>query len=50
VQCESISLTRDIPALLSWLIKPFVTGVPRESLEFTLGHTRAALLRQSPQP
>jgi hypothetical protein len=43
VQCESISLTRSIPALFAWLIKPFVTGVPRESLEFTLGKTRDAL-------
>jgi hypothetical protein len=47
VQCESISLTRDIPVLLSWLIKPFVTGVPRESLEFTLGATRSALMPKS---
>jgi hypothetical protein len=44
VECESISLTRDIPALLSWLIKPFVTGIPKESLQMTMGSTRSALL------
>ncbi|MBI2220007.1 MAG: hypothetical protein HYU53_02225 [Acidobacteria bacterium] len=37
VQCESISLSRDIPFGLGWIIGPFVTGVPRESLQFTLG-------------
>ncbi|HUU15081.1 MAG TPA: hypothetical protein VM182_15440 [Terriglobia bacterium] len=44
VECESISLTRDIPTLLTWLIKPFVTGIPRESLLMTMGSTRSALL------
>ncbi|MBI1940411.1 MAG: hypothetical protein HYS33_02760 [Acidobacteria bacterium] len=44
VECESISLTRDIPMLLNWLIKPFVTGIPRESLQMTMGSTRSALL------
>jgi hypothetical protein len=43
LQCESISLTRSIPLGLAWLIGPFVTSVPRESLEFTLEATRRAL-------
>jgi hypothetical protein len=43
VECESISLTRDIPTGLGWLIKPFVTSIPRESLQMTMGSTRAAL-------
>ena len=43
VQCESISLSRDIPFGLGWLIGPFVTDVPRESLEFTLGAIRRRL-------
>ena len=43
VQCESLSLSRDIPPGLGWLIGPFVTSVPRDSLEFTLGAMRAAL-------
>lgn len=40
VQCESISLSRGIPFGLGWMIGPFVTGIPRESLEFTLGRIR----------
>ena len=43
VQCESISLSRDIPFGLGWLIGPFVTDVPRETLEFTLGTIRKRL-------
>jgi hypothetical protein len=45
VQCEAISLTRDIPTGLSWLIAPFIESIPRESLEFTLLSTRSAVLR-----
>jgi hypothetical protein len=44
VQCEAISLSRDIPAGLGWLISPFIESIPRESLEFTLRSTRAAVL------
>ena len=47
VQCESISLSRDIPFGLRWLVGPFVTDVPRESLEFTLGAMRKALAKSS---
>lgn len=43
VQCETVSLSRDIPIGLGWLIGPFVTGIPRESLEFTLGAMRDAV-------
>jgi len=43
VECESISLTRDIPTGLGWLIKPFVTSIPKESLEMTMTATRTAL-------
>jgi hypothetical protein len=44
VECESISLTRDIPWLLKWLIGPFVTDIPKESLLMTMGATRSAVL------
>jgi len=44
VQLEAISLSRDIPAALAWLIGPFVNRFPKESLEFTLGRTREALV------
>jgi hypothetical protein len=43
VQCEAISLTRDIPAGLTWVVGPFVNDIPRESLQFTLSATRAAV-------
>jgi len=43
VEVESISLTRDIPAGFGWLIRPFVTSIPRESLVMTLGSTRSAV-------
>jgi hypothetical protein len=46
VQCETVSLSRDIPTGLGWLVGPFVTSIPRESLEFTLQAMRLAL---SPQ-
>jgi len=44
VECEAVSLTRDIPTGLGWLIKPFITSIPRESLQMTLGSTRAGVL------
>lgn len=40
VECEAVSLTRDIPAGLSWLISPIVRNLPRESLIATLTSTR----------
>lgn len=43
VECEAISLTRDIPTGLGWMIGPFVNSIPRESLQFTLDATRKAL-------
>jgi hypothetical protein len=43
VECEAISLTRDIPTGLAWMIGPFVNSIPRESLQFTLNATRKAL-------
>ena len=44
VQCESITLTRGIPLGLGWLVGPFVTSIPRETLEFTLATTRRVLM------
>jgi hypothetical protein len=46
IQCEAVSLTRSIPVGLGWLIGPFVTSIPRESLTFTLETTRTTLARQ----
>ncbi len=44
VECEAISLTRDIPTGLGWLIEPIIRNLPKESLENTLTKTRAALV------
>jgi hypothetical protein len=44
VQSEAASLTRDIPTGLGWMIKPFVTDIPKESLTFTLAATRKAVV------
>jgi hypothetical protein len=43
IQCNAISLTRDIPVGLGWIVRPFIETIPRESLSFTLDATRKAL-------
>lgn len=43
LQLRSITLTRDIPFGVSWIIKPMVTSLPRETLASTLEKTAAAL-------
>jgi hypothetical protein len=45
VQCDSLSLTRDTPTGLGWLIGPFVTSIPRESLEFTMEAMRKEIAK-----
>jgi hypothetical protein len=44
LEIEAVSLTRDIPRGLGWLIGPFLSSVPRDSLEDTLRSTRSAVL------
>lgn len=44
VECRAISLSRDIPAGLGWIVAPFVKNIPRKSLEFTLRSTREGVL------
>jgi hypothetical protein len=46
VQNQVVTLTRDIPAGLAWLIEPFITKIPAETLEFTLQATRKAVLNR----
>lgn len=43
IECQAISLTRDIPTGLGWLIGPIVRELPKESLLRTLEGTRRAL-------
>jgi hypothetical protein len=45
IHCESVSLSRGIPLGVGWLVGPFVTSIPRESLTFTLETTRQQLAR-----
>ena len=43
LECRSISLSRDIPVVFEWIIKPMVTSVPRESLRGLMNATAHAL-------
>jgi hypothetical protein len=45
VQSEAASLTRDIPTGLGWMVGPFVTSIPKETLAFTLEATRKAVTK-----
>ena len=45
VECEAISLTRDVPAGLGWLIEPIIRNLPKESLVSTLASARKALAK-----
>jgi len=49
VQCNAISLTRDVPITLRLMVGRFIENISRESLTFTLTATRQALLRQFPK-
>jgi len=43
IECRAISLTRDIPPALAWVINPIVRKLPKESLVHALEATRKAL-------
>ena len=43
VECRAISLTRDVPFGLGWVIEPIIQKLPKESLINTLEATRQAL-------
>jgi hypothetical protein len=47
VEFESLSLSRDLPFGIGWMVRPFVTSVPRESLVFTLQTYLKTLGRRS---
>ena len=49
IECESLSLTRDVPAGVGWLITPIIRDLPRESLEFTIRATEKALQTKAKQ-
>ena len=45
VECEAISLTRDVPTGLGWMINPIIRSLPKDSLTSTLDETRLGLER-----
>jgi hypothetical protein len=49
MECEAVSLTRDIPLGLGWLVTPVIADLPREALEFTLNATKSALIEKAAQ-
>jgi hypothetical protein len=50
VQCRAVSLSRDVPAALRWVIEPIIKKLPRQSLIATLEATRRALSQGAPAP
>jgi len=42
-RCEAISLSRDVPPGLGWMLKGFLENFPKESMKNTLRGTKAAL-------
>jgi hypothetical protein len=46
LECRAISLTRDVPLGLGWIIEPIIQKLPQESLINTLVATRQALLTE----
>ena len=43
LECRAVSLSRDIPTGLNWIVKPMISGVPRDSLQHTLESASKAL-------
>jgi len=46
VECQAVSLTRNVPTGLGWLINPIIRNLPKQSLENTLRSARSAALKQ----
>ena len=44
IECRAVSLTRDIPLGLGWIIEPIIRKLPQESLIHTLECTRKAAI------
>ena len=43
LECRAISLSRDIPTGLGWIVRPMVSTVPRDSLKATVEEARNSL-------
>lgn len=48
-RCEAISLSRDVPPGLGWLLTGFLQNFPRDSMKNTLRGTKAAVERLQPR-
>ncbi len=48
IECESVSLSRDVPFGLGWLVNPKVEGIAKESLQKTLVSLRTELSKSRP--
>jgi hypothetical protein len=46
VECESVTLTRDVPLGMGSVVGPIIRNVPGESLRSSLEHTRRAVLQE----
>ena len=44
VECESISLSRGVTAVVRWLVAPMIRSAARESMERTLTSMQTRLL------
>jgi len=44
VECQAVSLTRNVPTGLGWIVEPIIRDLPKESLSNTLRATRTAAL------
>ena len=43
VECRALSLTRDVPSFVGWIINPIINDLPGDSLEGTLEASRKAV-------
>ena len=50
IECESVSLSRSVPAVLEFLIRPIINRMARQSMQRTLAGLRDRLIRSSRQP
>jgi hypothetical protein len=48
VECETVSLSRSVPKVFWWFVKPFLTSVPKEYLESALSSLRDAIESRAP--
>jgi hypothetical protein len=50
VECESLSLSRSIPRLLEYFVRPIIDRIARESMERTLASMRDRIVRSHKAP